>query len=380
MSKLFETTTLNGMTLKNRFVRSATLEGMADEDGACKPDLISLTTELVRGGVGLIITGYAYVSRVGKCRHAQTGIYTDGLIPGLSRLTGAVHQEGGKIVMQIVHAGCYSHVTPQGEKALGASAMTMPYGCECREMTAEEISKTIEDFVDAAVRIKCAGFDGVQLHGAHGYLISQFLSPYYNRRTDAYGGSLDNRARFALEILRGIRSRVGDDYPVMIKMNSADFLENGFTEAEMVQVAAWLEAEGIDAIEISGGTHLSPEKYSFSRKGIVSEDKELYFQDAAALCKEKIKTPLILVGGIRSFGVADRAIGQGLADYIALCRPLIREPHLIRRWQSGDARRATCISCNECFEPVRAGMGVYCLAEAKHKKKRIYNPNEGITH
>ena len=132
-----------------------------------------------------------------------------------------------------------------------------------------------------------------------------------------------------------------------------------------------LEQEGIDAIEISGGTHLSPDEYSFSRKtGIVSEEKELYFKEAAGLYKEKIKVPLMLVGGIRSLSVAEKVVDEGLADYVSLCRPLIREPHLIRRWKSGDFKRATCISCNECFKPVRAGKGLYCVAEAKLKAKR----------
>ncbi len=368
MSRLFESTSIKSLTLKNRFVRSATFEGMADPDGACTPQLTNLMAELARGGVGLIITGYAYVNQHGKSRRGQLAVSTNELIPGLARMTDAVHKEGGKIVMQIAHAGCNSFVVPPGEKALGPSAMEMPQGCSCRAMTKTEIADTIEDFVEAAMRAKKSGFNGVQFHAAHGYFLSQFLSPFYNKRMDEYGGSLENRARVVLAALSGVRSAAGDSFPVLIKINSDDFLEGGFTKGEMIQLAGMLEKEGIDAIEVSGGTHLSPSEYSFSRKtGIVSADKELYFSEAARLYKEKVNVPLLLVGGIRSYSVAEHVVNEGLADYISLCRPLIREPHLIRRWKSGDTSRATCISCNECFEPARAAQGVYCVAEAKRR-------------
>ena len=371
MTKLFESTTLNGMTLKNRFVRSATFEAMADEAGNCKPELVNLLTELARGDVGLIITGFAYVNLKGRSRLEQTGIHSDELIPGLLKLTEAVHNEGGKVVVQIHHTGCNSFVIPEGEKALGPSPMTMPQGCECREMTKAEISETVADFAKAAAQAKASGFDGVQIHGAHGYLLSQFLSPFYNKRTDEYGGSLENRTRIVLECLRGIRDAVGNHYPVLIKINSDDYLDGGFNNQDMVGLAAMLETEGIDAIEISGGTHLSPQEYLFSRKtGVVSEDKELYYLEAARLYREKIKVPLMLVGGIKSYGVAERVIEEGLADYVSLCRPLIREPDLIRRWQAEDTRRAACISCNECFTPVRNAESVYCVAEAKLRSKK----------
>jgi 2,4-dienoyl-CoA reductase-like NADH-dependent reductase (Old Yellow Enzyme family) len=237
-------------------------------------------------------------------------------------------------------------------------------------MTKAEIIGTIDDFARAALRAKRCGFDGVQLHAAHGYLLSQFLSRFYNKRTDEYGGGLENRMRVVLDTLGAVKAAVGEDFPVLIKINSDDFLKDGFNRREMVQVAAMLKKEGIHAIEISGGTHLSPDEYSFSRKtGIVPEDKELYFDEAASLYKERIKAPLMLVGGIRSYNVAERVVNEGLADYVSLCRPLIREPHLVRRWRSGDTRKAACISCNECFKPARAAEGVHCVAEAKRQRK-----------
>jgi len=371
MSKLFDSTVLGGMNLKNRFVRSATFEAMADANGACTARLVDLTMDLAKGGVGLIVTGYAYVSDIGKSRAAQSGIHTDALLDGLIELTESVHLQGGKIAMQIAHAGCNSFVDHDGGGPLGPSETKMPQGCLCRGMTKSEIRETIDDFAAAAVRVKKAGFDGIQLHGAHGYLISQFLSPFYNKRTDEYGGSLENRARFVREVLVGTKAAVGSNYPVLIKINSDDFLEGGFTPDEMIHVSAILGKEGIDGIEISGGTHLSPEAYSFSRKtGIVPEEKELYFEDAARLFKNAIGVPLILVGGIRSFDVAERVVEDGLTDYVSLCRPLIREPGLIRRWKNGDTRRATCISCNECFKPIRSGKPLYCVAEKKLRNSK----------
>jgi len=371
MSKLFESASIDGLTLKNRVVRSATFEGMANIDGSCTARLIDLMAELARGGVGLIISSHAYVNQQGQRGPRQLGVYRDGLIPGLARMTEAVHKEGGKIVLQLAHAGCYANVALTGKEALGPSAMETSAAGLCRGMTREEILQAIEDFKKAAVRAEKSGFDGVQIHAAHGYLLSQFLSPVYNHRTDEYGGSIENRARIVLAVLRELKSVAAGEFAVLIKMNSDDYVEGGFTRTEMVQVAAMLEKEGIDAIELSGGTHLSPEEYSFSRvTGVVSEDREVYYREAAKLYKASIRVPLMLVGGIRSYTVAEQLLNDGLADFISLCRPLIREPHLVRRWQSGDTSRARCISCNQCFKPARAGKGVYCVTEELLRRKR----------
>ena len=371
MSKLFESASIDGLTLKNRVVRSATFEGMASLDGSCTPRLIDLMAELARGGVGLIISSHAYVNQQGQRGPRQLGVYRDGLIPGLARMTEAVHKEGGKIVLQLAHAGCYANVALTGKEALGPSAMETSAAGLCRGMTREEILQAIEDFKKAAVRAEKSGFDGVQIHAAHGYLLSQFLSPVYNHRTDEYGGSIENRARIVLAVLRELKSVAAGRFAVLIKMNSDDYVEGGFTRTEMVQVAAMLEKEGIDAIELSGGTHLSPEEYSFSRvTGVVSEDREVYYREAAKLYKASIRVPLLLVGGIRSYAVAEQLLNDGLADFISLCRPLIREPHLVRRWQSGDTSRAKCISCNQCFKPARAGKGIYCVTEETLRRKQ----------
>jgi 2,4-dienoyl-CoA reductase-like NADH-dependent reductase (Old Yellow Enzyme family) len=238
-------------------------------------------------------------------------------------------------------------------------------GSSCREMTQADISKVIEAFARGAVRAKQAGFDGVQIHAAHGYLLSQFLSPFFNKRTDEYGGTIENRTRIVLEVLGSIRASVGHDFPVLIKINSEDFLDKGLTVEDMLHAAALLEQAGIDAIELSGGTAYSDKRIPVRIAKIDTEEKEVFYKAAAKRYKEKITVPLMLVGGIRSYEVAERLVARGIADYISLCRPLIREPHLINRWKQGDTRKATCLSDNLCFKPTRAGQGLYCVVEKR---------------
>jgi len=367
MPTLFEKVTLSGMTLRNRFVRSATFEGMADTTGAARDALVNLTEDLAKGEVGLIISSHAYIEPRGRVRASQLGIHNDSLVPGLSRLADAAHAHGSRTLVQIAHGGCTAN-DPDGEW-VGPSAMTLPDGRTCRELTKAEIHGVVADFRRGARRAMDAGFDGVQIHSAHAYLLNEFLSPYFNRRTDEYGGSLVNRARIHLEVLRAVRDEVGDSVPVFIKINSDDFLDNGFTRKEMVEVARMLEKEGITAVEISGGTPFSPADRGFSRPGMQPPQEEVYYIDAAKMYKDAVSVPLVLVGGIRTFAVAQKLVEEGVADFIALSRPLIREPHLVRRWHEGDTGTSTCIHCNLCFGPARLGEGIYCVAERKQKEK-----------
>jgi 2,4-dienoyl-CoA reductase-like NADH-dependent reductase (Old Yellow Enzyme family) len=367
MSILFESTEINGMKLSNRFVRSATWEGMAAEDGGCTPTLIDLMARLAKGGVGLIISSHAYVLQDGQAGPWQLGIYKDELIPGLRDMTAAVHDNGGKIVMQLAHGGYYSHPKLIGKTPKAPSKAEHMSKTPREEMSEDDILKVIGAFESAAQRAKNAGFDGVQIHSAHGYLLSQFLSPAFNQRNDQYGGDIQNRARVHIAVLQGVRRAVGDDYPVLIKMNCQDFIENGLTAEDSLEVAKMLVAEGIDAIELSGGILSSP-KLSPSRLGIKTEDKEAYFQENAGVFKAQLDVPLILVGGNRSFAVAERLVRDGVADYISMSRPFIREPDLIKRWESGDRSRATCVSDNMCFGPASKGQGIYCVAEEREKR------------
>lgn len=224
-------------------------------------------------------------------------------------------------------------------------------------MSIHDIQELVEAYAAAAMRAKKAGFDGVQILTAHGFFLSQLLCPRYNDRADAYGGDLTNRARALLEILRAIRNVVGRDYPVLAKLNCRDFVENGLTLDDSVQVGVMLEKGGIDAIELSGGLLNNP---NIMGGEIESEAGKAYFQDEARIFKKKIRVPLILVGGIRSYNMAKRLFDEGVADYISMSRPFIREPGLIDRWKAGDLRDSSCISCNNCFEPIKKGEGVSC--------------------
>jgi len=247
---------------------------------------------------------------------------------------------------------------------IGPSAIEGLNGVIAQEMTGKDIHAIIEAFALAAARARAAGFDGVELHAAHSYLFSQFLSPAFNQRTDAYGGTIENRAKMVVEVLQAIHKRVGEDYPVLIKMNGRDFLEGGLELEDAVQAGAKLKEAGIDAIEISGGTFASGDLMP-SRKGIMKEQDEAYFKEEARAFKERITIPIIVVGGIRSFTVAEKLVTDHMADYISLCRPFIREPGLINRWRSGDLLKATCVSDSKCFRPALAGKGVYCVVEKR---------------
>jgi len=368
MSKLFEESSINQMSLKNRFVRAATWEGLATKEGEATAKLIEMMVSLAKGGVGLIISSHSYVSKEGQGTPWQLGVYDDKLIPKLLEMTSAVHENSGKIFMQLAHAGLYAEVSLTGQPALAVSDHNdFPEG-SIKTITSEDIKRLVVSYSQAAKRAQKAGFDGIEIHSGHGYFLSQFLSPAYNRRQDEYGGDIDNRARIHLQIYNAIREVVGNDYPILIKMNCADFIENGLTIDHSLQAAKLFADVGFDAIEVSGGI-IRTGRLSPSRPGITAEDKEAYFKEYARRFKSEIKIPLILVGGLRSFEVADKIIVDGIADYISMSRPLIREPDLINRWQKGDLRKAECKSDNLCFNPGFDGKGIYCVTREIENNK-----------
>ena len=371
VSTMFETSSLGGMALKNRFVRSATWEGMAQEDGSCTLALAAVISELAKGEVGLIISSHAFVSPEGLAGPRQLAAYDDRFIPGLSEMVKAAHEGGSKIVLQLAHAGVQADTSLTKLEAIGPSSLASEKGPVGRAMTLGEIEQTIEAFVAAARRAQTAGFDGVQIHAAHGYLLSQFLSPHFNRRTDEFGGALDNRARIVLTTLEGIKAVCGKTFPVLIKLNSEDFIDGGLTVEESLQIASMLERAGIDGIEMSGGSMDAASKFKPVRRGgLPSEDQEVYYREPAKRFKATIGVPLILVGGIRSYMVAERLIEEGIADYVSISRPFIREPHLVARWKSGDTEKSACGSCNMCFVPIVKGEGMYCVAERRQREKK----------
>jgi 2,4-dienoyl-CoA reductase-like NADH-dependent reductase (Old Yellow Enzyme family) len=353
MSILFEPVTVGNLELKNRFLRSATYYALSDMDGFIGQESIDLIRRLAENDVGLIVTGYAYVLKSGQSYPDMNGIQDDDHIPGYQAMTRAVHDAGSRVVMQIAHCGSASETAARtGGDYMAVSLLdNMPdYGRQPRVMTDADIEEIIAAFGKAAGRVQEAGFDGVQIHGAHGYLVSQFLSPLSNQRQDQWGGSLENRMRFVIEVFRSIKNQVDDNFPIMIKLGCKDYVNSGdgLSIEEGVQVAQTLEREGVCLIEIS---HCSQDG-SFRKKnllGITSEEKEACFLPEARIVRQATSIPLGIVGGIRSPGVMENIIDSGAADMISICRPLIREPDLIKRWKAGDSRPADCISCGNCF-------------------------------
>ena len=362
MSILFESIKIGGMTVPNRVVRSATNDRMVKVSGHVTDVMIAAYESLAAGGVGLIITGHAYVAWNGKASDTMLGAHHDDMIHGLTKLVEAVHKYDSRIVLQINHAGRQTASATIGETPVAPSAVFNPITNETpREFTEKEIEDLIDAYVATAKRAVTAGFDGVQIHAAHGYLASQFISPYTNQRQDQWGGSLENRMRFPLEIYRRFRSALGESYPIIIKLNSEDFLENGLAIEDSTDIAKALSQEGIDAIEISGGMGESGSQ--IIREDILDEADEAYFLPNAKKFKEQIDCPLILVGGIRSPDVMESLISSGEVDMISMSRPLIREPDIVNKWKQGDLKKVDCISCNGCLKNRDEPVGCILLDE-----------------
>ena len=365
MKEVFSVSAIGSLELENRFVRSATWEGMADEAGRPRPQYLETMIALARGGVGLIITGHAFVSPEGQATPWQLAIDRDDCREGLQEITAAVHAAGGKIVVQLAHAGFFAAAGITGRDRLVVSPQESQDPSPQKEIDKQGLQELLGAYAAAAGRARKAGFDGVQVHMAHGYLLSQFLSPAFNRRRDGYGGDIHNRSRIHREICGAIRDTVGKDYPLLIKLNAQDFIENGLTVPEAAAAARLMVDAGVDAVELSGGTIISG-RLSPSRTKINAPEKEAYFREEARWLRENVQVPLLLVGGNRSYEVAAGLLAEGAADYISLSRPLIREADLIRRWEDGDRRPAACVSDNLCFAPAFEGRGIYCVtAERK---------------
>jgi len=354
-SILFQIADLKGVKVKNRFVRSATVEGMATSDGRPSPDLKELYDTLAQGEVGLIVTAATMVEAAAykKSIPVEGKVYSlamdeDRYIEDWKEIVDSVHEKGSKIAMQIVHPGRQESPKIKGAAPIAPSAVPVTNtDIVPREMTKEDIGEMVEHFAQSIHRVKKAGFDAVQLHGGHGYLISNFISPYANVRNDEYGGSPENRARFITDIVKRSRKMVGPDYPIMIKMNCDDFIHGGLDKNEAVRIARVIVHAGIDCIEVTGGT-ASDSPLNVAVMGINKEEKEAYFKSYAKALKKNISVPLILVGGLRTPHVMEKIISEGIADFISMSRPLIREPGLVRRWKDGDLEKAKCISCNMC--------------------------------
>jgi len=394
MSKIFESFSLADLELPNRIVRSATVENRSTQKGEPTVAMGEMYSALASGGAGLIVTGGCYVQRHGRSLRYLTGVHNDQLIGPLSRFVDKVHEAGGLIAIQLYHAGRQTRPEVIGETPVAPSPVkdTMTWVTP-RAMSEREIEETIESFGEAAERGAKAGFDAIELLAGHGYLINQFLSRRTNQRSDKWGGSLENRARFLLNIISSVRSGGGGDLPLLVKINSEDHLPKGFTLQESCRVCEWLEEAQVDAIEVTGGTFesaLDIARGRIPKKEILKQlhgaqkvmakivlplmrrrfaFKEAYFLENALTIKRHVpNTPVVLAGGNRSPEHMDEILSGGDIDLLSLSRPFIREPHLVKRWQSGDLRPATCISCNQCFVAIATDQPVRCFIEKPHSE------------
>jgi 2,4-dienoyl-CoA reductase-like NADH-dependent reductase (Old Yellow Enzyme family) len=365
MSLLFQPFSLKNLTLANRFVRSATYDGLAEKDGRVAPAQIRLVEELARGGVGLIILGIAYVHPSGQISPVQNSLADDASIPGFRVLAETAHRYGARLAVQLFHAGRETAKVfkPERKPALAPSfLMDDPLFPKVhRAMTETEILEIIRAFGEAAARAREAGLDAVQVHGAHAYLLSQFLSPFTNRRTDVWGGALENRLRLHHEILRAVRDRVGRDYPVLIKIGVQDGFPGGLGFEEGKEAALRLTRWGYDALEISSGLRgLGYDNAEFKTR-INRREREAYFRSWCREIRPEVTVPVMMVGGLRTPALMEEVLENGETDLIALSRPLIKEPGLVNDWRAGHLHRATCISCNKCFESLLKGRPLRCV-------------------
>lgn len=329
MKSLFDSIQLKHLSVKNRLVRSATWEGIASPDGSLPEEAYEIYEELAGGGVGTVITGFTSVAANDHYFDGMMRLCDDALIPQYKRLTDLIHAHGAVAIAQLALGAYYR---PAGSGRFQQA--------EPDDMTADEIRLVRDQFIAAAVRAEKAGFDGVQIHAAHFFFLSRFISPAVNHRSDAYGGSTENRARLMLEILQGIQNAVPALHTT-VKINCSDFTYSGLNEAESMAICRLLSDAGIDSIEVSGNGTSVP--------GIRPHQNEAYFGAFAAKLAGEIPTPVILVGGLRAKDTMETVLNSTKIELLSLSRPLLREPDLPRRMETGSTEVSKCVSCNRCY-------------------------------
>ncbi len=400
MSVLFTPRTIGKVEIQNRFVHSATHECMADHNGQVTDKLIKRYSRIAKGGAGLIIPGYLYIIPNGRAAHYQTGIHSDDMIEGLKKVVDSVHAEGGKIAFQLAHAGrqTYKDLIGQNPLAPSKGPMDTAYLVKPKEMVEDEIQEVIRAFGAAALRAKVAGADGVQIHAAHGYLVNQFLSPFFNKRTDSWGGSDEDQFHFIKEVVLEIRKNISDGMMLLVKLNTQDFTpKNGITPELAKKYSAWLVDLPIDGLEVSCGT-ISYSPFNMIRGDVPTKEiisnfpwwrkvsakivlkrregkfdlEEGYNLEAAELIKSVIRDiPLLVVGGMRRVSHMEDVVENGNADFISMCRPFIREPDIVNRIREGKAETVSCVSCNKCFAAIPNDLPVYCYNKKADWSKAV---------
>ncbi|MCT4615885.1 MAG: NADH:flavin oxidoreductase [Marinifilaceae bacterium] len=356
---LLEKTKVGNLELNNRIIRSALWMCMADKEGRLTPQLYKVYEELLQGGIGLILTGYAMVDQYDRPNPGMMGIYDDSFIEEHRKLVDIAHANHTPIVLQIAMGGVQSfHPDLDSHRQWGPSSFTNKVtGKTAREMSKEDISKMIGLFTEAAKRAKKSGYDGVELHGAHGYLLSQFLTPACNQRTDEYGGSLENRARVFIELIQSIKSELGAEFPVFVKMNHDDYMDKGegLVVEDAIQVAKLLEGSGVDMIEISGVNETSGKGIGPARTKINKPELQSYYLEPTKQIADAVDIPVILMGGNRDFKRLEDIATNTKIKFFSIARPLLAEPDLINKWKKNPEYKPLCVSCNGCYREGEVG-------------------------
>jgi 2,4-dienoyl-CoA reductase-like NADH-dependent reductase (Old Yellow Enzyme family) len=362
---LLEPGSIGPVTTRNRVVRAGTSESMGGPDGEVTDELVTLYENLARGGAGLIFTGHFYCHTRGRYGKRQVGIDSDARIEGLARVTEAVHRHGGRVFAQIAHAGSQT-LLPEIEPLAPSAHPNVMTGRDVAEASKGEIDEAIDSFRDAARRAAEAGFDGVHLHGANGYLISEFRSPISNRRTDEWGGSAEARERFPIAVVEAVREELPSELALTMKLGFRDIAgEPGLEVDDAIAGARRIAAAGLDAIEVS--SNLMSDYVSASIRAYVavtrrralrdllfhrlhrSEEPEAYFLPFAKRLRGQVDAKIVLVGGLRRTETMERILESGDADFISMARPFIREPDLVRKLEAGRSGPVACVSCNMCL-------------------------------
>jgi len=362
--QLFTPGRIGSVTIPNRVVMPAIGTVLCHADGSVSEDQIAYYEERARGGTGLIVTEILAVeNELGRAVSVQTRVDDDRFIPGLTRLASTIRQYPTRLFGQLHHAGNQSNSQITGGKQIVApSAVTNEaVGEEPRALSGEEVKELVAKFVAAAVRCQIAGFDGVQLHGAHGYLINQFLSPRSNRREDEYGGSLENRLRFITQIVQGIRDRCGDGFPVMVRYSADEFVVGGITLDEGLAIARHLESIGVAALDVSCGTYESMQ--TLLEPITYAQGWRVYLAEAV---RAEVEIPVVTVGVIRQPAYAEQVLAQGKADFVAIGRGLLSDAQWARKAREGrDTQICQCISCLRCVETIFVGRPIECAVNAR---------------
>lgn len=313
------------MELKNRIVMPPVATYETAGDGKVSEAMLHHYGERSKSGsLGMIITEHSYIMTQGRADMKQLSISSDDDIDGLRKLTDVIHQSGTKAMAQLNHAGSAAPYSATGQKAVSASGIILPTtpmmgdGIVPDELTKEQISEITERFAKAAARAKKSGYDGIEIHSAHAYLLNQFYSPLSNHREDEYGGNLDNRLRFLLEVIEAVRNAVGNGFPVSVRLGGCDYMDGGSTIKDSVYAAAMLEKAGVNMISVSGGM------CRFRREGHTEPG---YFQDMSSAIKEAVSIPVMLTGGVKTISDAEKLLESGAADLIGVGRELLKNPH-----------------------------------------------------